>query len=191
MVWFAPILFSLYAAKYTLCNQSSEIYAQRELIESFKTHNWMPMNNSALRKEIHDMEIRNSNVLELRMENLLNELEDQFEQIIDKHIEAVIYESNKDKILRAKKRHQYLDNIANVISDGLMNAECLWILMQIDLGRVKKRQSIDELIENYTMEAKLSRKRFVCKMWCTSKPIGYIQTISLSTGYIAEKNELG
>lgn len=155
-------IYSLYDAKCKLAIENSDIYAQRKLIDSLKAYNWMPVNETIMRNEMRNMEIRNSNVLELQYDKIVQEVEYHYDQIIDKYIEAVIYESNKDKITRAKKRHQYLQNIANVISDGLMNAECLWILMQIDLGRLQKRQSIDGIIETYTVEAKQCRRRCVC-----------------------------
>lgn len=141
------------------------MYAQRKLIEYYKTHNWTPVNDVTLRNEIRSAEIRNENILDLKKEVLFNKLEAQFEQIAEKYCELVIFDGNKDKELRAKKRLEYLANTANVISDGILNAECLWILMRIDLGRAKKRQCVDDIFEKYKMDTRNSHKRCVCYLF--------------------------
>lgn len=91
----------------------------------------------------------------------MNKLQSQLQQIVEQQTELVIYENNKEKIERAKKRFEQMKQFMSVISDTLMNAEIVWILMQLDLERVKKRNNFDHKIDEYRYESQICIRRVV------------------------------
>lgn len=91
----------------------------------------------------------------------MNKLEEQLTQIADQHGEMVIYEGNKYKMERAKKRYELLKDFVGIISDGVMNAELVWVLMELDMGRIKNRNYFDDLMEQYKTEIQACKKRTV------------------------------
>lgn len=113
------------------------------------------------RNEINELEIRNEQIYDLNKEALEIKLQAQLQQIVDQQAELIIYESNKDKIDRAKRRYNHLKLFVDTVSNGLVNTECVWILMQIDFERVKKRNTFDGLMDQYRLEAQMCTKRMV------------------------------
>lgn len=113
------------------------------------------------RNEINELEIRNEQIYDLNKEALEIKLQAQLQQIVDQQAELIIYESNKDKIDRAKRRYTHLKLFVDTVSNGLVNTECVWILMQIDFERVKKRNTFDGLMDQYRLEAQMCTKRMV------------------------------
>lgn len=83
------------------------------------------------------------------------------EKMADQQAELAIYNSNKDKIERAQQRYEHLKKFAKVVGDGLMNAEIIWVLMNIDMDRVKNRNHFDNLIDQYKYAMQMCNRRMV------------------------------
>lgn len=107
------------------------------------------------------MAIKREQILEAKLETLTNKMEEQLILIAEQQGEMVIYKHNKLKMERANKRHEMLKDFADIVSDGVINAEIVWILMQLDIGRIKKRNYFHDLMQCYKDEALVSLKRIV------------------------------
>lgn len=106
------------------------------------------------------MELRNEQSYTLHFDTLKNTLNQLLHQLAEQDAEFVVYESNKEKMARAKPRLEYLQKVASVVSDSLMNAEIIWICMQLDLERLHGRSKCD-VLERYGTEGVLCTKRTV------------------------------
>lgn len=75
----------------------------------------------------------------LRIDVLKQELEMYIRQMNEHRIEYILYENSKLKLDRAISRLEYIKKLAEIVSSALMNAEMLWILMQLDLEKMKNK----------------------------------------------------
>lgn len=60
-------------------------------------------------------------------------------QMNEHRIEHILYENSKIKLNRAISRLEYMKKLAEIVSSALMNAELLWMLMQLDLDKMKNK----------------------------------------------------
>uniref|UniRef100_A0A182NAJ6 HAUS augmin-like complex subunit 3 N-terminal domain-containing protein n=1 Tax=Anopheles dirus TaxID=7168 RepID=A0A182NAJ6_9DIPT len=116
-----------------------------KLVDRLQGHSWMPMKVSALKK--HCSEMKNGNEQDLlRMDLLKHELDMLIRQVNELKIESVLCENNRVKLDRAVSRLEYIQLLDESISRELMNAELLWILMQLDLEKIRDRfDNADEM----------------------------------------------
>uniref|UniRef100_A0A182Q5I3 HAUS augmin-like complex subunit 3 N-terminal domain-containing protein n=1 Tax=Anopheles farauti TaxID=69004 RepID=A0A182Q5I3_9DIPT len=116
-----------------------------KIVDRLQDHKWLPMKVSALKKQ--SVEMKNANEQDLlRMDLLKHELDMLIRQVNELKIESVLYENNKIKLDRAVSRLEYIQRLDKSISRELMNAELLWILMQLDLEKIRDRfDNADEM----------------------------------------------
>lgn len=88
-------------------------------------------------------------------------LQEQSTALAKLDIESLIFESNEQRIGRAKARIEHLNQFKTIVSDTMMISECIWILMQFDLDRMKKRNDFDSELDRYRMESIGCNKRIV------------------------------
>lgn len=106
-------------------------------------------------------DLKNSNgISENIKENIMYNYEELLKRYAEQEIEFILYENNKNKLQRAKSRLDHIQKISKLISKELMNAEIIWILMQIDLDKGKQRNRYDNS-EQKNMEIQLCLKRIV------------------------------
>ncbi|XP_314793.5 augmin complex subunit dgt3 [Anopheles gambiae] len=116
-----------------------------KLVERLQGHSWMPLKVSALKKQCVELRAANEQDL-LRMDLLKHELDTLIRQVNELKIESVLYENNRVKLNRAVSRLEYIQRLDASISRELMNAELLWVLMQLDLEKIRDRfDNADEM----------------------------------------------
>lgn len=121
----------------------------------------MPTTLNVMKNEVERLKIRNEQEYNPNVERLTNKLQSQLNQIVEQQGEMVIYENNKEKYERAQKRLAHLKKFVEIVSDGMMNAECIWILMQLDIERVKKRNDFDTKLDENRLEVQICNRRNV------------------------------
>lgn len=114
-----------------------------------------------MKNEVERLKIQNEQEYSPTVVSLTNKLQIQLNQIVQQQGELVIYENNKEKYERAQKRLEHLKKFVEIVSDGMMNAECVWILMQLDIDRMKKRNDFDTKSDENRLEAQLCNRRIV------------------------------
>ncbi|XP_050079012.1 augmin complex subunit dgt3 [Anopheles maculipalpis] len=139
------IKMRLDAEELKLLEAKREYAGVMKLVERLQDHSWMPMKVSALKKQC--LELKNANEQDLlRMDLLKHELDMLIRQVNELKIESVLYENNRAKLDRAVSRLEYIQRLDESISRELMNAELLWILMQLDLEKIRDRfDNADEM----------------------------------------------
>ncbi|XP_039452196.1 augmin complex subunit dgt3 [Culex pipiens pallens] len=121
-----------------LVDARKEFYGLRKMMERFQDLSWQPMKISAMKK--HCAELKSSNEQDiLRIDVLKQELEMYVRQLNEQKIECILYENSKLKLDRAINRLGYIERLSGIISGALMNAEMLWILMQLDLEKIRNK----------------------------------------------------
>uniref|UniRef100_A0A182VTD5 HAUS augmin-like complex subunit 3 N-terminal domain-containing protein n=1 Tax=Anopheles minimus TaxID=112268 RepID=A0A182VTD5_9DIPT len=139
------IKMRLDAEELKLLEAKREYAGVMKLVERLQDHSWLPMKVSALKKQC--LELKNANDQDLlRMDLLKHELDTLIRQVNELKIESVLYENNRAKLDRAVSRLEYIQRLDESISCELMNAELLWILMQLDLEKIRDRfDNADEM----------------------------------------------
>uniref|UniRef100_A0A182YMA3 HAUS-augmin3 domain-containing protein n=1 Tax=Anopheles stephensi TaxID=30069 RepID=A0A182YMA3_ANOST len=139
------IKMRLDAEELKLLEAKREYAGVMKLVERLQDHSWMPMKVSALKKQC--LELKNANEQDLlRMDLLKHELDMLIRHVNELKIESVLYENNRAKLDRAVSRLEYIQRLDESISRELMNAELLWILMQLDLEKIRDRfDNADEM----------------------------------------------
>ncbi|XP_049279592.1 augmin complex subunit dgt3 [Anopheles funestus] len=128
-----------------LLDAKREYAGVMQLVERLQDHCWLPMKVSALKKQCFELKSANDQDL-LRMDLLNHELDTLIRQMNELKIESVLYENNRVKLDRAVSRLEYIQRLDGSISRELMNAELLWILMQLDLEKIRDRfDNADEM----------------------------------------------
>lgn len=139
------------------------IEAQKALTESLTTKSFVHVTEAAMRNDIEMMRVQYEQEYSPMVKRLSNELQAKLMKIAKQQAELVIYESNKDKFERATKRKDHLIKFRELISAGLLNAELMWALMQLDLQRVKKRNSFDYKLNEFRVDSQSCKWRMVCR----------------------------
>ncbi|XP_055598422.1 augmin complex subunit dgt3 [Uranotaenia lowii] len=121
-----------------LTEARKEYYGLKRLMARFQDLSWQPMKIPAMKKLCAELSGINEQDL-LRIDVLKQELEMYIRQSNEQRIECILYENSKMKLDRAVGRLEYIKKLASIISDTLMNAEMLWILMQLDLEKIKNK----------------------------------------------------
>ncbi|XP_053664747.1 augmin complex subunit dgt3 [Anopheles marshallii] len=130
------IKMRLDAEELKLLEAKREYAGVMKLVDRLQDHSWLPMKVSALKKQC--LELKNVNDQDLlRMDLLKHELDTLIRQVNELKIESVLYENNRAKLDRAVSRLEYIQPLDESISRQLMNAELLWILMQLDLEKMR------------------------------------------------------
>lgn len=155
---------SLFTANYALYMEKMTTFAQSKLVENLRAQNWIPTTLNVMKIEVDRLKIRNEQEYSPTVERLTNQLQSQLNRIVEQQGEMVIYENNKEKYERAQKRLAHLKKFVEIVADGMMNAECVWILMQLDIERVKKRNDFDTKLDENRMEVQNCNRRNVSSM---------------------------
>ncbi|EDW00518.1 augmin complex subunit dgt3 [Drosophila grimshawi] len=92
-------------------------------------------------RETHNLQLLNENHLSNTHNTLETVLAIHVQQRIQQRIEMVLYENTKQKLERAMRRRESDKQLTSIISDALLNAELIWIAIQLDLE--KKRNFKD------------------------------------------------
>lgn len=137
------------------------VEAQKALIECLKTKSFVHVTETAMRDDIEMMRVQYEQEYSPMVKRLSNELQVKLMKIAKQQAELVIYESNKEKFERATKRKDHLIKFRELISAGLLNAELMWALMQLDFQRVKKRNNFDFKLNEYRVETQSCNRRMV------------------------------
>ncbi|XP_050088677.1 augmin complex subunit dgt3 [Anopheles aquasalis] len=119
-----------------LLEEKREYAGVKHLVDRLEDHEWISMKVSVLKK--HSLELKKSNEQDLlRVDLLKTDLEMLIRQMNELRIESVLYETNRSKLDRAISRLEYIQRLDESISKELMNAELLWILMKLDLEKIR------------------------------------------------------
>lgn len=121
-----------------LVDARKEYHGLRKMMERFQDLSWQPMKISAMKKYCAELKSSNEQDI-LRIDVLKQELEMYVRQLNEQKIECILYENSKLKLERAINRLGYIERLCGIISGALMNAEMLWILMQLDLEKIRNK----------------------------------------------------
>lgn len=104
----------------------------------------------------HDNELN-----EGQKNHLLNKLHEQALEMSQLDVDALVYESNQKRIARAKQRMVYLTRFSNLISEAMLLSEIFWVLIQLDMERIKNRNIFDSKLDSYRMDLLGCNRRIV------------------------------
>ncbi|XP_058818148.1 augmin complex subunit dgt3 [Topomyia yanbarensis] len=122
-----------------------EYHGLKKMMERIHDLCWQPMKIPAMRKLCAELASANEQD-RLCIDVLKQELEMYMRQLNEQRIECILYENSKLKMDRAVSRLEYIKKLAAIISNTLMNAEMVWIFMQLDLEKIKNKfDNSDEL----------------------------------------------
>lgn len=113
-----------------------------------------------LRREMQQME-RDIELNEGQKLHLVHKLQEQAVELAQLDVELLVYESNQKRMGRAKQRVEYLRRFADIVTEAMALAEIFWVLMQLDLQRMKNRNNYDSKLDTYRMESLSSNRRIV------------------------------
>ncbi|XP_062551653.1 augmin complex subunit dgt3 [Armigeres subalbatus] len=138
-----------------LTDASKEFHGLKRMMERFQDLSWQPMKIEVMRKYCAELKSANEQDT-LRIDVLKQELEMYIRQMNEHRIEYILYDNSKLKLERAISRLEYIKKLSEIVSSALMNAEMLWILMQLDLEKMKNKfDNSDEM----NAETQFSLKR--------------------------------
>lgn len=101
---------------------------------------------------------RNIEMNEEQKQHLLYNLQEQAVELSQLDADALVYESNKKRMKRAKHRLEYLLRYANHISETMLLSEIFWVLLQFDMERMKSRSTYDSKLDTYRMDSMCNRR---------------------------------
>ncbi|XP_031636892.1 augmin complex subunit dgt3 [Contarinia nasturtii] len=126
--------------------------AKTALTNQFKAQNWSPSTLMGMRREMLQME-RDNELNESQKQHLIHKLQEQAAELAQLDVEALVYESNQKRMGRAKQRMDFLTRFADIISETVILSELFWVLMQLDMERMKNRNNYDSKLDAYRMES--------------------------------------
>lgn len=97
--------------------------------------------------------------LALEKNELLIKLQEQSVEFARMDIEAVIFDFNKKRMARAGKRKEHVGRFVDAVSDAMLVAEIIWILMKFDIERMKKRNDFDTKLDKYRIDSLICDRR--------------------------------
>ena len=105
------------------------------------------------------LEIESDNKLKnLQLDTLNQELKMLVDENVLQRVRLLIYEHSKDKPMRAVKRLEIITSISEIVDNVTINCEMLWILLQLDLDKLKNK--IDNSDEMF-LKSQMCSKRIV------------------------------
>lgn len=96
---------------------------------------------------------RDSELNETQKQHLVYKLQDQAAELALLDVETLVYDSNQKRMSRAKQRLEYLTRFADAVSETMTLSELLWVLMQLDMERMKNRNNYDTKLDAYRVES--------------------------------------
>lgn len=87
-------------------------------------------------------------------------MQEQCVELARLDVEEAIFKNNKKRLNRAEQRKKTITEFIGSVSEIMAIAELIWILMQFDMERIKKRSDFDQKLEKYRMESTICDRRF-------------------------------
>ncbi|XP_055638414.1 augmin complex subunit dgt3 isoform X2 [Toxorhynchites rutilus septentrionalis] len=147
-----------------LIGTRKEYHGLQKMLERFQDPSWQPMKIAAMKKVC--AELKASNEQDRLLIDVLNqELEMYIRQLNEQRIEFILYKNSQIKLDRAVHRLEFIRKLAAIISSTLMNAEMLWILMQLDLEKINNKfDNCDEMnSETQRCMRRIEQMKFVAR----------------------------
>lgn len=104
---------------------------------------------------------RDNEMNETQKQHLVHKLQEQAAELAQLDVEALVFDSNQKRMSRAKQRMEYLTRFADTISETMTLSELLWVLMQLDMERMKNRNNYDSKLDAYRMDSLGCNRRIV------------------------------
>lgn len=137
-----------------------KVHAKMYLVRQYKEQNWTPTTLNAMQHDVHAME-REVKMNDTEKERLSFRLKMQCMDLVRLNIEEQISQFGNDRIERGRQRLDQITQIASVVSDAILVAEIIWILLQFDMERAKTRNDLPPILDIYRNEAAASDFRLV------------------------------
>lgn len=147
-------------AQNRLNNKNMDVKVKSDLIKILDAKDWQPRTLAVMKDEMIEMK-RKEEVSNSTANHLMIRLKEQVSEMVRLRIETLLLQCNEKRINRANQRIAHLTDFARICSDVIMNAEIMWILMQFDMERIKKRHDFDPVLEKYRNEAVACNRRIV------------------------------
>lgn len=104
-----------------------------------------------MERETHEMSMVNTHQC-IAKETLILDLKNQIKVQSQHKMELVLYENTKQKLERALRRHENDKRLTKIVSDALSNAELVWIIIQMDLEKIRNRCDITPQLKAATQQ---------------------------------------
>lgn len=99
-------------------------------------------------------------MLDMQIKTALTTIQQYLRQLAEQETELIIYRHNCEKLERAHKRLDHLQTSSEIVSNSLLKADILWLLMQLDILKIKQRNNCDKL-RQYRNDKQQCLKRMV------------------------------
>lgn len=163
---------SLVKAHERLFHSKMNVHAKMHLIQQYKARNWTPTTLNGVKRDINGMEHELA-ANDAEKERLVARLRTQIINLVRLHVEEQLSQFSVERIERGRQRLAHLTQTADHVSDAILIAEILWILLQFDIERAKSRNDFKPIIDAYRAEA-LAVDRRVVSVWVLAQAVIYI-----------------
>ncbi|XP_055309300.1 augmin complex subunit dgt3 [Sitodiplosis mosellana] len=161
----ARVLTELSVLADRLLNAYNKLYlaemnfnAKTALTNQLKAQNWSPSTVGGMRREMSEME-RDIELNESQKQHLVHKLQEQAAELAQLDVEALVFDSNQKRMGRAKQRMEFITRFADIISETMALSELFWVLMQLDMERMKNRNNYDSKLDAYRLESLSCNRR--------------------------------
>lgn len=157
----------IFKSNLELARQQIKLAGQKSL-NSLVAHIKVPLGTAALEKETAELRQKNEEYYSMQMEASLDSLTSILHNLAGLEVETAAFDNTQSKLNRAVERLNQLRTIHSVVSDELMNAELLWLLMQVDIDKLRQRTTW-HILEQYQSDniaalLRIDQMRQACKM---------------------------
>lgn len=97
--------------------------------------------------------------IHLAKNDVMMKLQEQAIELARLDVESVIFDNNKKRSSRAEQRKQHIIRFVDAVGETMIIAEIIWILMQFDMERMKKRNDFDPKLDKYRIDAIICDRR--------------------------------
>ncbi|CAD7076673.1 unnamed protein product [Hermetia illucens] len=166
----------LHGAELKLLQARTRTAGYKKMTEDLDISKVHTMTSGQLKNEIRELDLSNQH-LSITYDALMNELETLLQSLSQQQIENILYENTKIKLERAGKRLDTVKSLANFVSESLTYDELVWIMMQLDLEKVK---SFCDNETNVSSDAQACTKRIESMLQYKSIPANFYSGIFVS-----------
>lgn len=157
------INFKLYKSSVELTRQQMKLSASRHIGRADIRSEWkLPGGQNgvlaAIVQQTAELKRTNEEYYTVEVENALDALTFVLRQLASLKVETAAYENTRTKLHRAEGRLARLRDVHAIVADDLMGAEFVWLLMQLDMVKLRNR-SLSAVLEAYASESRAVGRR--------------------------------
>lgn len=147
----------LFLSSFAMCREQINLSGQKSLNVAIQSE-WKPLNISAMGKETIEMQRKNEEYYKVQVDSAFESLKLLLRQLASLDVEAAAFENTRAKLDRARERLHQLQTINAVVTNDLMVAEVLWLLMHFDMDKLRQHSQWN-LLDQYQTENRSALRR--------------------------------